>query len=366
MFRLTLKLLIFLAIPLVSVEVLIRYVLSAPFAGTRNLIDPLSIEEKADPGQLGYLFLGSSRVAAAIDTEAFKTYLAPSENDAISVVKIGRGYSTLTIYYQLLEQLLVINPNSLDDATIFIEAPQELPDWRTWQGNWIREERPELISPYLQANDLIPFWSQSTNSFGAKSRTTLAKYFHGFRYNDSIRNKANGTLDTLVKQILPPSPRQQPTIEADIKQAGGIRTDRAGILLSRQIAGSLAREELRDRQSIENWNQSVLASLIELVENAGGQIILFEMPLSSVQSAAYETPEVRAIRTRFHQWREANTLVLLEPNFSYTDEDFPDLAHLRSSRAAEFTQRIAQAYEQLLISEQLEQSHSNYKIFHKD
>ena len=69
--------------------------------------------------------------------------------------------------------------------------------------------------------------------------------------------------------------------------------------------------------------------------------MFFEMPLCSVQTATYNTLVRQRDREQFlDHARQWNTPVL-HPAIAFADDDFPDLWHLRKSRAAGFTTALA-------------------------
>jgi hypothetical protein len=58
----------------------------------------------------------------------------------------------------------------------------------------------------------------------------------------------------------------------------------------------------------------------------------------------YETDIAQNNITVFNQWIEMNNIPLIRAPFSSVDEDFPDLFHLRASRAEEYTDSLLLAY----------------------
>ena len=132
--------------------------------------------------------------------------------------------------------------------------------------------------------------------------------------------------------------------DIDLDAAAGIRTDSAGVALVRkkivpEMRGWTHVE--RDRDPI-NWDRSVLASLVDDIRSHGGSVVLYDMPIStSAQSVIDSNRTLKRDRTALHEWLTQNNIPLVTADLAYDDTDFPDLSHLRSSRAVEFSRSLA-------------------------
>ena len=102
------------------------------------------------------LFIGSSRVAAAIDTQAFAEALpGPRPN----VVNAGAGYTTAAEFHLALRNTFREHPDRLRNAVIFIEAPYGMPDSTTWSDRWSHPDSPETLIPLLHWEDVASYWN---------------------------------------------------------------------------------------------------------------------------------------------------------------------------------------------------------------
>jgi hypothetical protein len=294
-----------------------------------------------------FLFIGSSRVGAAIDSNAFDDYMSTRLGKNTLSINLGQGYSSIQEHYLGLRNLLNTCPESFRDFTVFLEAPGETPNllyYSTWTDNWINSDQVQLVVPLLKPPDIIPFWLSGSGSPAIKTFITLKYYLNPFklvRFKERIKEK----IETKVKEMIqPPSPGQK----TDLSESGGVKTKQVDIARVRTSAQRFAREQMDAQEPFLNWDETVLADLIKLIKSHNGKVVFFKMPVSSAQLNVFKTKIHRDNRITFKQQLKKWDTVILYPDFSYTDEDFPDLWHLRYSRCAEFSGKLAQAYTDIL------------------
>ena len=287
----------------------------------------------------GALFAGSSRVAAAIDEDAWG---AAAKGPGVN---LGRGFSTLQEHYLGLRNLFAKYPQRLRGAYVFIEAPRGMPSVETWQDTWVHPDSPQMIVPVLRISDLPGAWS-APMTFEEKSRVTFGYFLRPsalFTQKDRI-----GTGFLLLGEDLFArrfgGVRAAPAAE-DLASAGGIRTDPESIQRSRITAVRLAREDLQSQRPVVDWDRTVVHDIVQLVEHAGARPVFFEMPLCSVQSATFDSPIRARDRERFAEATRQWGVPVIRAEIALSDDDFPDLWHLRKSRAAEFTRALAEVIE---------------------
>jgi hypothetical protein len=141
----------------------------------------------------------------------------------------------------------------------------------------------------------------------------------------------------------PPAPKKAGPV-ADLTTAGGIRNDADGVEAARELAVTIARQDLSCQVPVRDWEKRIVADLVRLVQKGGGTVAFFEMPLHSVQAAMFQTDIRRGDRAAFREQARAWGTPFLEPDFVSADEDFPDYWHLRQSRSAEFGTKLARAW----------------------
>lgn len=293
-------------------------------------------ERLAQSKQIGYIFIGSSRVACSINPVEF-TKSVKDEGSRDRTVNMGRGYSTLVEHCLGVTRIAEAMPDKLKGVVIFLEAPQGIPDFQTWQSDWFNADNPELLAATMGVSDLDAFWSQSS---GADLKTKML--VSAATVSEAIRLR--GGWKMLLDNCLHPgrsSVTQSPT--------GGIRQDSQGILNARRLAFVLARNEIRNQREInlDNWDTTVLKSLNDRIHSSGGRLVLFNMPISSVQAIVNSTAIGKKNKKNIDDLLRKANIPLIHPVFTTTDDDFPDLWHLRGTRSAEFTRSVAQAYLQL-------------------
>lgn len=292
-------------------------------------------------------FIGSSRVAAAIDVDAFDRASGMSGS-----INLGQGYSTLVEHDFGLRNALALDPHALDHRYVFIEAPLGLPDNARWNGNWANGNwADEIVIPnlvkVLHASDLGPMWRQANMSWPARLEATASVLIPPLRGIARARYKASSGLDAMLDCLLAPLQRleAQPALQADLANRGGIRTDDAGLQIAREKALYLAHRDVGNQQPIRDYEDSVLDDIVKRVQQAGGEVVLYEMPLSLIQRLPLESTLRQADRAAFSSVLEQWRVTMLKPAFHTRDDDFPDDWHLRRSRAPQFSERLAAAFD---------------------
>jgi len=90
-----------------------------------------------------------------------------------------------------------------------------------------------------------------------------------------------------------------------------------------------------------NWS-------ISMVDQHGGQVVFFEIPLSSVFARLYamllRQEDIRIFREQARIWGTP----VLRPQLSFNDRDIPDLWHVGSWLAPAFSVELARAWVETL------------------
>jgi hypothetical protein len=288
-------------------------------------------------GPVGALFIGSSRVAAAIDENAWNA--AASE----TAINLGQGFSTYQEHYFGLRDLIAQYPERFRGAAIFIEAPRGMPDPSTWQDPWVHPESPRMLVPVLRVGDLPGVWSAPL-TFETKSRITFGFVLRPSALFTQKDRLGSGFLllgeDFFARKLagVKPAPGN-----GDLTGAGGIRTDPESVKRARITAVRMANEDIQSQRPVAAWDRTVMHDIVRLAQQAGARPIFFEMPVCSVQSSVFDTAIRRRDRQTFFESAKRWGTPIVRTTIVLTDEDFPDLWHLRKSRAAAFTQALAEA-----------------------
>jgi hypothetical protein len=317
-----------------------------------------SWEKHLDAGPApDFVFVGSSRVAAAIDPEAFTEVASEAAGRPLRAVNFGLGYSTMALHYLNLRNQVARRPDLLRHATVFIEAPGGLPaDPSGWNDPWCHPDRPQFLPPLLRAEDLPSLWARA-GSFEERVRATFEMAVRGvplLHNRERVGHEFVGRGDAKVMSRLggllpggaagfgavapPPAPA------ADLTTRGGIRNDSAGVAAARAAAQSMARKELADLKPVAFADDCVLADLVRLVQKAGGKVVFFAMPLHSTQVEVFRTETRRRDREAFVRKAGAWGCEIIATDFPTADADFPDVWHMRRSLAPDFSRALALAW----------------------
>lgn len=297
------------------------------------------------------LFVGSSRVQAAILPSAFEQVLAERGRHGITALNLGRGYSTDAEHYLGLRNLLAAHPDTLRGVTVFAEAPGGLP-WATRWDNvpWAMAAQPWMLVDLLRPADLPRFWQQSGLDLGTRLHLSVRVVLRGV----SLFNRRERVREQWLDDVLPTLARgDRPkfvftrTLGDDLQgpgQATSIRHDPAALALARRLARDLGEQLARYQAPIRDWRGTLPEVLVRLVQGAGGHVVFFEPPLGEVFLKGYRT-KVRQEDAAFfaRQAKEWGSCVV-RPAFSYSDDDLPDFWHLRPERVIEYTRAVAVAW----------------------
>lgn len=285
------------------------------------------------------LFVGTSRVAASIDTHAFDSaFRAGGGRGPMRSVNLGMGYTKSTEYWFALRHVLEKKPRALEGTVVFLEAPSGIGEYTRWTDDWIVADGTAPLQPYLHPSDLPRFVKQAATPARTKLMVSLHVLF-GFEENFSrLRFHAMQGLRRLA------GPSRSAGSGTDLSTAGGIRVDSEGVSFVRSAAVAVARQEMSEQASWSDYDSSVIHDVVTLVQRHGGRVVFFDMPLSSIQLAPLATPLRNRNRLQFQERIRAWGCPLVRPEFPFSDEDFPDYWHLRRSRAAEFSAQLARGF----------------------
>jgi hypothetical protein len=301
------------------------------------------------------LFIGSSRVAAAIDPQAFAEAI-PDRH--LNVVNAGAGYATAAEFHLALRNTFREHPDRLRSAVIFIEAPCAMPDSTSWSDPWSNPARPEMLTPLLRWEDVERYWTDVRGeTFAVRFEERLHLLFdYTFRFSRLITDRlalgerVTEVAEWPVKRPLKSLVRSENTeSRADLSSAGGIRTDVEGVALARQRAYQYMKDALHDQKSVD-WNASIIADTVKLAKENGARVVFFDLPIHSAHKAVFETATRQADRAALKNVIQTWNTPFVSADFSATDDDFPDIWHLRKSRAADFSRALATASREFLKS----------------
>ncbi len=318
-----------------------------PAEGQRDIWYGPVADYLSQGGRFSHLFLGTSRTRAAVRPEVFDSIVGRAYGTPLQSINLGIGHCTLIEHWFGLRKLLEIDPLALQGVVVLIEAPAGLPAFLGWHENWIVQGRTDLLTPYLKKDDLWRLWKVAGTPAAEKFVITANLVAPYVEHIPRARSMAMAELDTLLARVFSPivgAGVSGATTGADLVAEGGIRTDAKGVETAREMAIRMAREDAQNQASWSNWDTTAIRDVVNLVREAGGYPVFFEMPLSDVQMAPYRMPVRTKDREDFPATLAAWKVPMLKLDFPHDSTDFPDLWHLRKTRAPEFTAALARSY----------------------
>lgn len=327
------RVLFFFVVPCFILEITLRLIpdVNNFYLAKAGLFYSLSKEKD----QRFCLFMGSSRVAAAILPEIIDTIL---EEKRIKSFNAGRGMSTSTIYYLALKKLE--KEGVLENSFVFLEAPCGFSScYDTRYGKWIDEANVHLIIPYLDLTTFIEFWKYSSNKFAVKCKLSVNYFSYTVRMFPLFKEVwDNNSIDQLINKFINRSEVVQN--ENIILARGGIKVDEDAVKAARKFAYSYFEEYAKKMKLIDKsqWEKSRLDDIIKLTKKNNSRLILFNLPVSSLEKKVYEKEISKKNYIIFQDYLRESDITFIDLNHTtYSDEDFPDLWHLSRNKAIEFT-----------------------------
>jgi hypothetical protein len=287
-----------------------------------------------------YIFIGTSRVGCSINPSVFSQSVCAGDRQDVSI-NMGRGYSTLVEHLFGVRDVARNYPDKFKGVVVFLEAPQGVPNtenW-SWQQSWVHPDAPEVLATTMRFNDLGAFWFTSGTDFNSKLIVTASLV--------SATAKLKGRWKTVLTSLKSLFRSDTPKLAKGPEFLGSeIRTDLQGIKNARKLAQAEVDKEIAGQEPLpaDYWDKSVLKSLNEQITSAGGHLVLFYMPLSTVKAKIFSTEIGNKNKEIVSKAMNIADIPVIVPAIKTTDDDFPDFWHLRGSRNVEYTQAVAQAF----------------------
>ncbi|MFT5914002.1 MAG: hypothetical protein ACI81T_000487 [Bacteroidia bacterium] len=344
---------VYVAVAFLASEILARIFIDPVYF---QLVDTYNLNDKSAPkferitqafsnqktSKVDYLFIGSSRVPASINPQVFMEL----DSGKVAVVA-GRGFMTAGIHYQALKMRLKDFPDFLKGATVFLEYPGSRIYDQSFEEQVFKvhesgsEAMPHLLIPHLDFVDLKGFLTQSPNSFGVKAEMVGLYLSAFYRSIPFIREN----LTNLEKPLF----KQESDKSGILASDGGIRNDNLDFAKAKAIELAETRKnDLASSPQISpsQLDKSILVKIHELIISNQGKLVLYKMPLHSIQQEIYNSKQEIANKEIFESWLTSNEIQTLQnPNFEYEDSDFPDVWHLSKARRDEFSKLLFEELE---------------------
>jgi hypothetical protein len=304
-------------------------------------------ERLAERGPVDVVFIGTSRIQSAIRSEAFADTVAVRTQRRLHVLNLGRGYSTTIEHYLGVRNLIRSFPRSLQGVTVFFEAMGGLAWAETWRDPWGYAEQPWLLVDLLRAPDFPDFW----RSHGLDVETKLHITARTVLRQSALFNRRERVREQWLTELLPAlvelrTPHLVPVqaLGDDLRGSGGIRTDAAALRASREQALRIGSQFERSDVPVRGWAGTLPEELVHVVREVGGRVVFLAPPLIELIQRFYRRPVHREDVAIFVKQAQDWGACVIVPTFAYTDDDLPDLWHLRPELAPAFTRSVAEAW----------------------
>jgi len=310
--------------------------------------------QAAAQGHVDVVFIGSSRVLAAVHAPTFKREVYALTGLCPRTLNLGMGNSSDAEHYLGLRKLFASYPDNLEGVVVFIEAPAGLPSLSRWTGLWTDRYATWMLVDLLRWTDLWPFWRSSGHPVSDKLHLTLRLGARGsstFNRRERIReNLLTAGVSWLVglrSGSVPSTPfRFDPDnlVGPDLSY----QPDAVFLLKARELALRTTDESLANQVAVRGWETTIQEDLLQLVRRHGGGVVFFDVPLSSVFARLYASPlrqdDIRLFARQAQVWGAP----ILRPRMEFTDNDMSDLWHLNSSLAPTFSIELARTWVDVL------------------
>ena len=287
------------------------------------------------------LLVGSSRVQG-IDANRLE------ELSDLVTINAGRGHSTFWTHYQALRTRMDRDSLYLEDAIVLVESaysPQwcesfENLAWRVYEPQRefaeLDKAFPQILLPHLSAKSSIEFIKNSTNSWGVKFEMIL--------YHSAFYRGVLFCHEQFQKILSTSSFTRNGHVSNEVASGGGIRSGNFETAKAKALAhAELSKRELEQGLELnpDVLDRSGLAAFSKLVAEGRGRLILFQVPLHSIQKDISASIKAKKNDEVYREWLKQRNIPLLEvDDFEYSDSDFPDFWHLGQHRISEFTSKL--------------------------
>ena len=307
-------------------------------------------EQAVADGPVNALFVGSSRVEAAVYVPAFEEEASAMSRACVRALNLGRGYSTAAEHYLGLRNLFAAHPEHLSTTTVFVEMPLGPAGPSQWRGSWAHDEQPWMLVDLLRWHDLRAFGGSSGLPLGEKIHLTVRFVLRGvmatFNRRERIREELlrrgiPWVLDVMRRRPLPEGNSPLAATRDLIGLETDIRRDPVSLRRARDLAIQVTGAWVGQDTPVHEWQESIERDLVEMVERQGGRVVFFKPPLSSVFTRLDRNPGRQKDLESFGEQAQRWGAAILTPHVEFTDEDFPDLWHADHQLALRFSRELA-------------------------
>ncbi len=301
-------------------------------------------------GPVDVIFVGSSRVEAAVYVPVFEAELMAASGSCVRALNLGRGYSTAAEHYLGLRNLFAAHPGQLSRVTVFVEMPNAFGGPSLWSDSWTHDRQPWMVVDLLRWSDLWAFWRSSGPPLSEKIHLTLrfslkqvaATFNRRERVRDELmRHGIARLLDLVRRRPAPSADLSFATTRSLIGLETDIRRDPMSLQMARDLALQMTGAWIDRETPTHDWQESIERDLVDMVERQGGRVVFFMPPLSSVFMRLESNPGRQRDLQQFGEHARRWNATILTPHVGFTDKDLTDLWHADHHLALSFSRELA-------------------------
>lgn len=301
-------------------------------------------------GRLDFIFIGSSRTASGIRPDAWEAEIEQATHRDVTCLNLGRAFAGPVANAFGLRELTRRYPEQMRSCTVFIETSAGLPGLPGgWDESWFYEGNTQLIVDYMGRDDLTRFLRTPQHRFEDKIGV-LARYVARGSALVRTRRRLQQAIEwhglQAVKSVASRlGAREEQSESVDLPQNRQLRVDAGGVRLQRELVRDRLRpEELEKQTPLAPWERRVICEAAADLRRHGVAVVFHDVPVPAYLWTVDSTPTRLADREAFDRWMRENGISEVKSDLTVTDEDFPDLSHLRGSRVEEYTRALARAW----------------------
>ncbi len=298
---------------------------------------------------VSFIFTGTSRTLHAVDEDLIMNKVGKELGRDWYGRNLSGGGNKIDNHYLGLRNLFRENPEYLQNTIVFIETPDELPEHMYWSDSWTFDDYKRNLIPNLRLEDMLPLFKSSTK-LNTKLHLMINFLLYDWRSFESryvLRHEflaaRSRDLAAWMEKIGGRAPKEEVIENIDENLGRNVKVDKevlrnADVMLEQFIARN---QEILFRPW-DDWEDTVIDDIVDVVQSHGGQVVFFDVPQHSNYNGIYYEYETRDNdRKAFREYLKKKGCIYIKADFNYTDSDFPDKFHLGQTQSKPYSEALA-------------------------
>ena len=306
--------------------------------------------EQMAAGGVDHIFIGTSRTATGIRADAWEDEIEKVLQRDVVCLNLGRAFSGPVANAFGLRELISRYPERMRNCTVLIEMSAGLPAFTSgWDGPWFYEGNTQLLVDYMRTPDLARFLRTRQHGFEDKAGV-LARYagrpFSLVRTRRRVQQSIEWRgLQAVRSTLVKLGAREASAGEVDLPENRQLRVDAGGVRLQREIIQERVQpEELQKQTPLVPWSPRVICEVAADLRLHGVPVVFYDVPVPAYVWTINSTSTRLGDREAFDLWARGLGIEVLQSGMALSDEDFPDLSHLRASLVDDYTRALARSW----------------------